>query len=64
MAEGAIIFAVKESAEGSQQAKALGISIHTQTATLQERNARVRDAVRCRFEAETKPCVNRRPQKC
>ena len=64
MAESEIIFAVEESAEGGYEARALGFSIHTQADTLEELKTMIRDAVRCHFDDETKPCVIHRPQKC
>ena len=64
MAESEIICTVEESAEGGYEARALGFSIHTQAETLEELKTMVRDAVRCHFDAETKPCVIHRPQKC
>ncbi len=45
-----IIFAVEESPEGGYEARALGHSIYTQAATLEELKEMLRDAVRCHFE--------------
>lgn len=54
-----IIFAVEESPEGGYEARALGHSIYTQAATLEELKEMLRDAVRCHFEEATRPRVIR-----
>ncbi|OFW26819.1 MAG: 2-oxoisovalerate dehydrogenase [Acidobacteria bacterium RIFCSPLOWO2_12_FULL_60_22] len=59
MAESEIIFAVEESPEGGYEAQALGYSIFTQADSLDELKRMVQDAVRCHFEAETRPRVIR-----
>jgi hypothetical protein len=50
-----IIFAVEESPEGGYEARALGHSIYTQAATLEELKEMLRDAVRCHFEEAARP---------
>ena len=60
MGEGTeIIFAVEESPEGGYEARALGYSIYTQAATLEELQEMLRDAVRCHFEEAARPRVIR-----
>ena len=59
MAETEIIFAVDESPEGGYEARALGYSIYTQADTLAELREKVRDAVACHFDEETRPRVIR-----
>ena len=60
MGEGTeIIFAVEESPEGGYEARALGYSIYTQAATLEELKEMLRDAVRCHFEEAARPRVIR-----
>lgn len=60
MGEGTeIIFAVEESPEGGYEARALGHSIYTQAATLEELKEMLRDAVRCHFEEAARPRVIR-----
>ena len=59
MAESEIIFAVEESPQGGYEARALGHSIFTQADSLEELKTMVQDAVRCHFEAETRPRVIR-----
>jgi hypothetical protein len=54
-----IIFAVEESPEGGYEARALGYSIYTQAATLEELKEMLRDAVRCHFEEAARPRVIR-----
>ena len=56
MGEGTeIIFAVEESPEGGYEARALGYSIYTQAATLDELKEMLRDAVRCHCEEAARP---------
>jgi hypothetical protein len=50
-----IIFEVEESPEGGFAARALGHSIFTEAATLDELREMVRDAVRCHFDPESAP---------
>lgn len=50
-----IICAVEESPEGGYEARALGYSIYTQAATLEELKEMLRDAVRCHFEEAARP---------
>lgn len=59
MAESEIIFTVEESPEGGYEARALGHSIYTQAATLEELKGMVQDAVRCHFEEEARPQIIR-----
>ena len=59
MAESEIIFAVEESQDGGYEARALGFSIHTQADSLEELKTMLRDAVRCHFEADSRPRVIR-----
>ena len=54
-----VIFTVEESPEGGYEARALGYSIHTQAASLEELKDLVRDAVRCHFEEHIRPRVIR-----
>jgi len=50
-----IIFVVEEAPEGGLTARAVGESIFTEAATMAELHARVRDAVRCHFDADAQP---------
>jgi len=50
-----IIFVVEEAVEGGYTAKALGESIVTQSDTLDELKAMVKDAVKCHFETHNLP---------
>ena len=50
-----IIFVVEEAPEGGLTARAVGESIFTEAATMAELHGRVRDAVRCHFEADAQP---------
>ena len=50
-----IIFVVEEAPDGGLTARAVGESIFTEAATMAELHARVRDAVRCHFEADAQP---------
>lgn len=50
-----IIFVVEEAPDGGLSARAVGESIFTQAATMAEMHDRVRDAVRCHFEADALP---------
>lgn len=59
MSASEIIFAVEESPEGGYEAHALGFSIHTQAASLDQLRESVRDAVRCHFEESARPAVIR-----
>jgi hypothetical protein len=52
---GEIIFVVEEAPEGGFSARALGESIFTQGATMDELRERVRDAVRCHFDEGAQP---------
>lgn len=45
-----VIFLVEESIEGGFTAKALGVSIYTESETLEELRESVKDAVHCHFE--------------
>lgn len=54
-----IIFEVVEAPEGGYNARALGVSIHTQADTHAELREAVRDAVRCHFEEGQGPAVIR-----
>jgi hypothetical protein len=54
-----IVFLVEESPEGGLEARALGMSIFTEGATLDEIRDNVRDAVRCHFEEDSQPKVVR-----
>ena len=59
MAESEIIFAVEENPESGYVARALGHSIFTQAASMEELRQTVRDAVRCHFEDDARPAVIR-----
>jgi hypothetical protein len=50
-----IIFVVEESPEGGLVARAVGEAIFTQAETMAELHGRVRDAVRCHFDAGAQP---------
>lgn len=50
-----IIFLVEDAPDGGLSARAVGESIFTQAATMGELHERVRDAVRCHFEADGQP---------
>ena len=50
-----IIFVVEEAPDGGLTARAVGESIFTEAATMTELHARVRDAVRCHFDADSLP---------
>lgn len=54
-----IIFEVSESPEGGFEARALGASIFTEAASIQELRDMVRDAVRCHFQEGERPAVIR-----
>ena len=49
-----IIFLVEESDEGGYTAKALGESIITQSETIEELKAMIKDAVKCHFDLNKK----------
>ncbi len=55
MAGTEIIFEVEESPEGVFEAHAMGHSIFTQAATVDELREMVRDALRCHFEPGSAP---------
>jgi len=59
MPDSEIIFSVQESAEGGYEARALGHSIFTQAATMEELKSNVREAVHCHFEEGDAPSVIR-----
>jgi hypothetical protein len=50
-----IIFLVEDAPDGGLSARAVGESIFTQAATRDELHERVRDAVRCHFDAGSQP---------
>ena len=50
-----IIFVVEDSPEGGYLARALGASIYTQAESVAALHERVRDAVRCHFDADDVP---------
>jgi hypothetical protein len=50
-----VIFVVEEAPEGGYTARALGAAIFTETDTLTELHAQVRDAVLCHFEDTERP---------
>lgn len=50
-----IIFLVEESDEGGYIAKALGESIITQSETIEELKAMIKDAVKCHFDLNKLP---------
>ena len=52
MPETQIVFSVQKSPEGGYEAQALGYSIFTQGATMDELKQNVREAVRCHFGDE------------
>jgi hypothetical protein len=54
-----IVFVVDEAAEGGYIARAVGESIFTEAATLDELRANVRSAVECHFEEGQAPKVIR-----
>ena len=54
-----VIFVVEEAPEGGYTARALGASIFTEAADLDELRAQVRDAVRCHFDEGQGPKVIR-----
>jgi len=54
-----IIFVVEEAIEGGYTAKALGESIITQSETIDELKAMVKDAVKCHFEIDNLPKIIR-----
>lgn len=58
MAEIEIVFSVEQSPEGGYEAQAIGHSIFTQADTMEELEAKVKDAVACHFaERETLPAI-------
>ena len=59
MADSEIIFSVEEDPEAGFVARALGHSIFTQAASMEELRQSVRDAVRCHFEDTARPAVIR-----
>ncbi len=54
-----IIFLVEDAPEGGLTARALGASIFTEADTLNQLRERVRDAVRCHFDADSRPKIIR-----
>ncbi len=54
-----LIFLVEEALEGGYTARALGESIFTESDSLADLHARVRDAVRCHFDEGQRPKVIR-----
>jgi predicted RNase H-like HicB family nuclease len=50
-----IIFLVKDSPEGSYEAKAVSHSIFTEADTLEELRAMIKDAVECHFDEVERP---------
>ncbi len=54
-----LIFQVEESHEGGYTARALGASIFTEAADLEDLHAQVRDAVRCHFDEGKAPALIR-----
>jgi hypothetical protein len=54
-----LIFIVEEAPEGGFTARALGASVFTEGATLEELHENVRDAVRCHFDEADRPNVIR-----
>lgn len=59
MAVNELIFVVEEAPEGGFLARALGVSIFTESDTLAELPGKVRDAVRCHFEEGKAPKIVR-----
>ena len=59
MAHSEIIFTIQESPEGGYEARALGYSIFTQAASIEELKGLIRDAVACHFQDGEKPSVIR-----
>ena len=55
MSDSEIVFEVLESPEGGFEARALGESIFTEAATLDELKSMVKDAVRCHFDEAELP---------
>ena len=47
-----IIFVVEESEEGGYTAKALGVSIYTESETMEGLRIAVKDSVKCHFDDE------------
>jgi hypothetical protein len=54
-----IIFEVLEDPDGGYEARALGYAIFTESESLEDPRAMVRDAVACHFEAKDTPSVIR-----
>jgi len=54
-----IIFLIENAVEGGYTAKALGESIFTEGDDLDSLRAKIRDAVDCHFEPNTKPAMIR-----
>ncbi len=54
-----IIFLVEEDPEGGYTAKALGYSIFTEAATMEELRTMAQEAVRCHFAESDRPPVIR-----
>ncbi len=54
-----IVFVVEEAPEDGFTARALGVSIFTETETLPQLHEAMRDAVRCHFEEQDRPKVIR-----
>lgn len=50
-----VIFVVEDAPEGGYLARAVGESIFTEAESIPDLHERVRDAVRCHFEAEKLP---------
>lgn len=53
------MFLVEEAPEGGFTARALGLSIFTETDSLPDLPAQIRDAIRCHFEEKQEPKVIR-----
>ena len=54
-----LIFVVEEAPEGGYTARALGASIFTEAASVEELHDEVRDAVRCHFDDGKAPKIIR-----
>lgn len=54
-----ILFVAEESPDGGFVARAVGVSIFTEAATLDALRANVREAVACHYESHSRPSVIR-----
>jgi hypothetical protein len=59
VADSELVFVVEEAPEGGYTARALGEAIFTEADDMDSLREMVRDAVRCHFDADSRPAVVR-----